>query len=81
MAYRGSPKNRFEKAKKANIKRLLDVGSSDGEAAVLQVRYIDRNDGAADPVTVAIKQSLSSEFEIIDPNPDWEGSMKLVRRN
>ena len=80
MAFRGSPKNRFEKAQKVGISRLLDVGSPDGETAILQFRYSHQAASGIDPICNLIKDVLSPEFDIIDPNPDFPGSMKLVRK-
>ena len=80
LAYRGSPKNRFEKAKKAMIPRLLDVGSSDGEIGVLLIRDINVAESSPEPVRKKIKDALSQHFVITDPNPEFPRSIHLVRR-
>ncbi len=82
LAYRGSPKSRFEKAKKALIPRLLDVGTSDieSEVGVLLIRDINVNDLNPEPVRARVKSALEDRFEITDPNPDFPRSIHLLRR-
>ncbi len=82
LAYRGSPKTRFEKAKKAQIPRLLDVGTADvaSEVGVLLIRDINVNELSPEPIRARIKAALSDRFEITDPNPEFPRSIHLARR-
>jgi histidyl-tRNA synthetase len=81
MAYRGSPKVRFEKAKKLGIPRLLDVGSSDGEEGVLLIRDIYSEGAQPKPVRKRIKEALSGVFDIQDPKADFPRAIHLIRRS
>src|SRR5437868_7522033 len=80
MAYRGSAKTRFEKAKKGLVPRLLDVELAEGRVGSVLIR--DINVGLTDPekVRLRIKTALSNRFEISDPEPEFPRPIHLIRR-
>jgi histidyl-tRNA synthetase len=80
MAYKGSAKTRFEKAKKGLVPRLLDIELTDGQIGSVLIR--DINVGATDPEPVRrrIKEALATRFEISDAEADFPRPIHLVRR-
>jgi hypothetical protein len=80
MAFRGSPKSRFEKAKKALIPRLLDVEIVAGEVGTVLLRDINVGLGEAQPVRKRLKDALGSRFELSDPEPEFPRPIHLLKR-
>jgi histidyl-tRNA synthetase len=80
MAYRGSPKSRFEKAKKGLVPRLLDVELAEGQVGSLLVRDINVGLGDAEPVRRRIKEALEARFVISDLEPEFPRPIQLIRR-
>ena len=80
MAYRGSPKNRFEKAKKSSIPWLLDVGSLGDGTATLQIRSISGEPAAEVVLRERIKAAVSRFYIVVDPKEDFPGAMHLMPR-
>jgi histidyl-tRNA synthetase len=80
MAFRGSAKTRFEKAKKALIPRLLDIELVDGEIGTVLLRDINVGLGDAQSVRKRLKQALSASFELSDPEPEFPRPIHLLRR-
>lgn len=80
MAYGGSAKSRFEKAKKALVPRLLDVEPVEGQIGTVLIRDINVGLGDAEPVRGRLKEALSTRFEIADPEPDFPRPIQLIRR-
>ena len=80
MAYRGSPKTRFEKAKKALTPRLMDVELVEGQAGSVLIRDINVKLLEPEPVRARIKKALGDRFELSDPEPEFPRPIYLVSR-
>lgn len=77
LAFRGSPKTRFEKAKKASIPWLLDVGSVGDGTATLLIRAVEigRDETA---LRESIKVAVSKLYSVVDPKEDFPGAIHLI---
>lgn len=65
IAFSGSEKRRFEKAKKAGVKRLLNVEILSPDLIGLRLRNLVPND-EADPIRGKLKTALSTQFAVND---------------
>ena len=80
MTYRGSPKTRFEKAKKALTSRLLDVECTEGNVGTLLIRDINVGLNDPDDIRLRLKQVLKTRFEISDTEHVFPRPIILLRR-
>jgi len=80
LGYRGSPKNRFEKAKKSGIPWLLDVGSPGDGSAVLQIRSITGDPSKESALRERIKAAAASFYRVVDPKDDFPSAIHVVPR-
>jgi len=80
MAYRGSPKTRFEKAKKGLVPRLLDIELADGQIGSVLIRDINVGNTDPEPVRKRIKEALNTRFELSDPEAEFPRPIHLIRR-
>lgn len=80
MAFRGSPKTRFEKAKKALIPRLLDVELVEGQAGSVLIRDINVELDDAAPIRDRLKEALNIRFQLSDPDLAFPGTIHLLKR-
>jgi histidyl-tRNA synthetase len=80
MAYRGSSKTRFEKAKKALVPRLLDIELPGEGIGAVTIR--DINVGTTDPEAVRgrIKRALQVAFKIHDTEAEFPRPIYLTGR-